>query len=77
MTLEPGWLLRQIDAAHERAKRLPNWLKRDNETGPQSHVYGEMGVQEAGMMNLPIVRPHFPDAADFFEAFYQGEHSPR
>jgi hypothetical protein len=29
-TLEAGWLLRQIDAAHERASKLPNWLTKSN-----------------------------------------------
>lgn len=31
-TLEPGWLERQTDAAHERASRLPAWLTRREAT---------------------------------------------
>lgn len=29
-TLEAGWLLRQIDAAHERASKLPGWLTKSS-----------------------------------------------
>jgi hypothetical protein len=34
--LESGWLLRQLDSAHERASHLPNWLTRSNSSNQQS-----------------------------------------
>ncbi len=46
-TLEAGWLLRQIDAAHERASKLPGWLTKNssNSTGDESKTNSQMSQQ--------------------------------